>query len=65
MEVSKNLIHWPTTAMDYDQYCFNRLPCGICQRTNQICPLAGNSNFGNIEITCNTDTPVNNEEGTI
>ena len=27
------------------QYCFNRLPCGICTRTNMMCPMGpSNSN---------------------
>lgn len=27
----------------YDtNYCWHRLPCGICERTNQQCPKAGN-----------------------
>lgn len=25
--------------MNYGEYCVYRLPCGICTRTNQICPL--------------------------
>ena len=42
---------------NYGQYCFNRLPCGICTRTNQMCPFAGNSNT---EPTCDPlRTPVN------
>ena len=24
----------------YSQYCSFRLPCGVCTRTNSICPLA-------------------------
>ena len=24
---------------NYSQYCFYRLPCGICTRTNEFCPL--------------------------
>lgn len=24
---------------NYSQYCLYRLPCGICTRTNNICPL--------------------------
>ena len=27
---------------NYSQYCFNRLPCGICTITQQMCPLVGN-----------------------
>ena len=26
--------------MNYGEYCGYRLPCGICTRTNQICPLS-------------------------
>lgn len=25
--------------INYAQHCEYRLPCGICQRTNTICPL--------------------------
>ena len=28
-----------TEMVDYTQYCLYRLPCGICTRTNQTCPL--------------------------
>ena len=28
--------------LNYSQYCLYRLPCGICTRTNSICPLSGN-----------------------
>jgi len=31
--------------------CFNRLPCGICTRTNEMCPFVSNS--VNYKITCN------------
>lgn len=24
---------------NYSQYCFYRLPCGICTRTNEFCPF--------------------------
>lgn len=44
---------------NYGQFCFNRLPCGICTRTNQMCPFAGNSNM-EITPTCDPiQTPVN------
>lgn len=39
-----------TPTSDYTQYCFNRIPCGICQRTGNICPLVSNSN--SYDITC-------------
>lgn len=28
---------------NYHEYCWYRLPCGICTRTNEFCPLSGNS----------------------
>lgn len=31
----------------YEQYCYNRLPCGICRLTNSQCPKACG-----IDITC-------------
>ena len=34
----------PSSCTTYGNYCWNRLPCGICTRTNQICPLGGNLN---------------------
>ena len=30
-----------TGVNNYTNYCNFRLPCGICQRTNSICPLSG------------------------
>lgn len=42
-------------------YCWYRLPCGICQRTNQICPLMSN---GGWEISWTTETgETENAEG--
>lgn len=35
------------TAYDYGQYCAFRLPCGICTKTNQYCPV----HIGRIEVT--------------
>lgn len=31
-----------STALNFqgDQYCQYRLPCGICAKTNSICPLS-------------------------
>lgn len=26
-------------SADYSTYCAYRLPCGICTRTNSVCPL--------------------------
>lgn len=39
---------------DYSQYCFSRLPCGICTRTNQMCPLVSNSQPSSPFIYCNS-----------
>lgn len=33
----------------YEQYCANRLPCGICRLTNMACPKCG--------VTITTTTP--------
>lgn len=33
----------------YEQYCANRLPCGVCRLTNTQCPKM----FGSITVTCN------------
>lgn len=50
---AENVVRQPETAgssnetfnfNNYGQYCFNRLPCGVCTRTNQMCPFSGNSN---------------------
>ena len=32
-----------TNTINYAQYCAYRLPCGICQRTNAVCPLSANT----------------------
>ena len=44
---------------NYSQFCFNRLPCGICTRTNQMCPFAGNSNMEIIPTCEPLQIPVN------
>lgn len=43
-----------TDINNYANYCFYRLPCGICQRTNSICPLGGGTWTPTWEVTCNT-----------
>ena len=40
------------TAVDYRQYCWYRLPCGICTRTNTLCPLSG----GTVQVTWTNST---------
>lgn len=31
-----------TGTVNYNyNYCFHRLPCGVCTRTNSICPMNG------------------------
>ena len=44
----------------FGQYCFNRLPCGICTRTNMMCPIAGNTYpYPEVPIiTCSNGTKV-------
>lgn len=37
---------------NYYEYCWYRLPCGICTRTNEFCPFSGNS----IHVDWNTPT---------
>ena len=40
-----------TTGTTYPkpwEYCSYRLPCGLCQRTNMLCPYYTNT----MEITC-------------
>ena len=37
-----------TTAADppcQAQYCWERLPCGICRRTNRQCPYGGYNQY--------------------
>ena len=36
-----NTINTSSYINNYTNYCFYRLPCGICQRTNSICPFSG------------------------
>ena len=38
---------------NYGEYCFNRLPCGICTRTNQMCPLVSKPQPSSPFIYCN------------
>lgn len=40
----------------HDQYCDNRLPCGICKLTNSQCPKMFFSNFDFSKVTC-TNAP--------
>ena len=49
---------------NYGQYCFNRLPCGICTRTNQMCPLVSNSQPSSPFIYCDS-LPTNNTSSNI
>ena len=36
-----NTIHTNSYINNYTYYCNFRLPCGICQKTNSICPAQG------------------------
>ena len=44
----------------YEEYCYNRLPCGICRLTNSQCPkCAGtNVNWNNAPADITTATNV-------
>ena len=43
-----------TGINNYINYCFYRLPCGICQRTNSMCPLGNGTWTPTWEVTCST-----------
>lgn len=47
----------PTPTPNYSEYCFDRLPCGVCRLTNQMCPMVSNK----IEITFSA-TAINGKE---
>ena len=59
------MIHSTTTGTDYNptgtnaepnhyEYCWYRLPCGICTRTNSMCPLGkGEITWEYNKVTCN------------
>ena len=49
-----NTINTSSYINNYTNYCSYRLPCGICQRTNSICPLSGGTWTPTWEVTCNT-----------
>ena len=40
MASANNIEITPIGTPNYGECCFNRLPCGICTRTNTMCPLA-------------------------
>lgn len=60
---------------NYSQYCWNRLPCGLCRLTNAMCPLKQTTfeitsvyaapypvNYGNINLNCDSGYEVYNYE---
>ena len=58
-----NTINTSSYINNYTNYCSYRLPCGICQRTNSICPLSGNGTWTPTwEVTCNTAASTGSEE---
>ena len=62
-EVINTGTYVPTcTGIDYTQYCVYRLPCGICTRTNQICPLNYGSNQPIITWTSDFTTSCSSSE---
>ena len=50
----------------YEQYCGNRLPCGICRLTNSQCPkVCGTTvNWGEVTCTSPKTTPFTYTTGT-
>lgn len=46
---SSDFIPNQSTCTPNYAFCTYRLPCGICMRTNSVCPFAQNNNW---EITC-------------
>ena len=36
---------------NYSKFCWHRLPCGICTKTNSMCPLF-NGQAEEVKITC-------------
>lgn len=57
-----NTINANSYINNYTNYCSYRLPCGICQRTNSICPLSGGICTPTWEVTCNTVASTGSEE---
>lgn len=55
----------------YEQYCANRLPCGICRLTNMACPKCGvtitttTPTFDFSKVTCTTATDSIKSKGAI
>ena len=49
-----------TTPNNYNEYCGNRLPCGICRLTNTICPLNAMPTW----TSCTTTSSSFSEKGT-
>ena len=47
------------TVNNYTNYCAHRLPCGVCQRTNSICPLNGGTWTPTWNITSTPDINLN------
>ena len=51
MDDTINTINTNSYINNYTNYCSYRLPCGICQRTNSICPLSGGI-YTTWKVTC-------------
>ena len=44
----------------YEEYCANRLPCGICRLTNSQCPKCGlTPTFDFSKVTCTGAPSIN------
>ena len=50
-----NTINTSSYINNYTNYCSYRLPCGVCQRTNSICPLSDGIQKSPWNISCTSD----------
>ena len=41
-EKSNTINTTQTIHQNYNEYCFNRLPCGLCRLTDKMCPVVSN-----------------------
>ena len=56
MDNTINTINTNSYTQNYTNYCSYRLPCGVCLKTNSICPLSGGICTPTWEVTCTTTT---------
>lgn len=61
-----NTINTNSYINNYTNYCTYRLPCGVCQRTNSMCPLSGGAytpTWTTPTFTTSTGTPTTLQQG--